>query len=369
MFFLLGDLSFVIHFQMPGNIIKYYQEIGRAGRKIDNAYAVLLVGEEDREISEYFIENAFPKRQQLENILSIIENSYSGLNINELCKVVNMTQSAIKKCLSLLDLNKIIAKDKSKYFRTTYPYNYEDFKVEEVLETRYKELALMEDYINTEECYMKFLANELDDATGNECGKCCNCINKKYFPSEVEKDSILKAENFLKNRVIKITPRKQWPAGVVGAGMKRIPKDKLNEVGRVLADYGDFGYGEIIEQDKYKNNYFRDELVTATIDVIRNKWAELTHIDCVAAVPSLRRPELVKSFAKRVAKELGVEFIDIIVKPKETEQQKVMENSNMQARNAYNAFKVIKNVNYDNVLLANLIMIVMLLCFCAVILL
>ena len=45
-----GDLSFVIHFQMPGNIIKYYQEIGRAGRKIDNAYAVLLAGEEDHEI-------------------------------------------------------------------------------------------------------------------------------------------------------------------------------------------------------------------------------------------------------------------------------------------------------------------------------
>lgn len=346
-----GDLSFVIHFQTPSNIIKYYQEIGRAGRKIDNAYAVLLVGEEDREISEYFIENSFPKRYQLENVLSSIENSYFGLTLSELCKVINMSQSGIKKCLSLLDLNKIIAKDRSNYFRTTYPYKYEDFKVEEVLATRYKELNLMEEYINTEECYMKFLANELDDTTGSECGKCCNCINKKYFPSEVEKNNILKAENFLKNRIIKIAPRKQWPAGVVAEGIKRIPKDKLNEVGRVLADYGDFGYGEIIEQDKYKNNYFRDELVDATIDVIMNKWNELTRIDCVAAVPSLRRPELVKSFARRVAEKLGVEFVDIIVKPTETEQQKAMENSNMQARNAYNAFEVIRYVNYDNVLL------------------
>lgn len=346
-----GDLSFVIHFQMPGNIIKYYQEIGRAGRKMDNAYAVLLAGEEDHEISEYFIENSFPKRQQLENILHIIENSDSGLSINELCKVVNMTQGGIKKCLSLLDLNKIIAKDKSKYFRTTYPYNYEDFKVEEVLETRYRELNLMEEYINTKKCYMKFLANELDDDTANECGKCCNCIHGEYFLSEVEKADVLKAENFLKNRVIRIVPRKQWPAGVVSTGVKKIPEEKRNEEGRVLADYGDFGYGEMIEQDKYKNNYFRDELVEATIDVIKNKWKDLTQIDCVAAVPSLRRPELVKSFAERVAAKLGVYFIDIIVKPKETEHQKTMENSNMQAQNAYNAFSVIKNVNYNNVLL------------------
>ena len=82
-----------------------------------------------------------------------------------------------------------------------------------------------------------------------------------------------------------------------------------------------------------------------------NKWNELTRIDCVAAVPSLRRPELVKSFARRVAEKLGVEFVDIIVKPTETEPQKAMENSNMQARNAYNAFEVIRYVNYDNVLL------------------
>src|SRR5690606_37961753 len=32
------DLSFVIHFQLPGSIISYYQQIGRAGRGIDNAY-------------------------------------------------------------------------------------------------------------------------------------------------------------------------------------------------------------------------------------------------------------------------------------------------------------------------------------------
>lgn len=346
-----GDLSFVIHFQMPGNIIRYYQEIGRAGRKLDNAYAILLVGNEDRDISEYFIENAFPKREQLENILELIENSDKGLSTYDLKKYVNMTQNGIKKCISLLDLNKIIAKDGSKYIRTLNPYNYDSFKVEEVLKTRYKELDLMEKYVEAKTCYMKLLANELDDDTEDNCGRCSNCIGKEFFSSKVKTEDILKAENFIKNRIIKLKVNKQWPAGVIDEKAKKIPLEEQNEIGRVLADYGDFGYGIMIEEDKYKNKYFRDELVDATIELINNKWDELEKIDCVAAVPSLRRPELVKSFAKRVAEKLKVNFTDVIIKPEETEQQKTMENSNMQAKNVYNAFVVTNEIHYENVLL------------------
>ena len=38
------DLSFVIHYQAPGSIINYYQQVGRAGRGIDMAYGILLSG-------------------------------------------------------------------------------------------------------------------------------------------------------------------------------------------------------------------------------------------------------------------------------------------------------------------------------------
>lgn len=346
-----GDISFVIHYQMPGNIIRYYQEIGRAGRKINNAYAIMLIGEEDCEISEYFIKNAFPKKEQLEEVLREIETSYNGMSLYDIKKNVNMTQNGIKKCLDLLDLNKVITKVGTKYIRTLHPYIYDNFKVEEVLKVRYRELDFMEKYINTTECYMKFIANELDDNTAIKCSKCCNCTGKKYFPSTVKKEDVLEAEKFLKNRVIKLKVNKQWPAGVVAQTGKKILSEELNELGRVLSDYGDSGWGKIVEEDKYENNYFRDELVDATIGLINNKWDELERIDCVAAIPSLRRPELVKSFAKRVAKKLNVSFIDVIIKPVETKEQKTMANSNMQAKNAYNAFNVIGNISYNNILL------------------
>ena len=345
-----GDISFVIHYQTPGNIIRYYQEIGRAGRKLDNAYAILLVGEEDREISEYFIKNAFPKRESLETVLHEIENS-NGISINDLKKKINLSHGNIKKCLQLLDLRKIISKVGSNYIRTMHPYSYNSFGVEDILKTRYRELEFMDKYIDTKECYMKFIANELDDNTCGYCGKCYNCIGREYFISKLESNLVYEAEKFIKNRIIKIKTKKQWPAGVIANSGKKIPLDELNEEGRILSYYGDSGWGKLVENDKYKNEYFREELVDATIELIKNRWNELEGIDSVAAVPSLRRPQLVKSFAQRVAKKLNVKFVDVIVKPKETMEQKTMENSNMQARNAYNAFSIIESGNLGNVLL------------------
>jgi len=53
------DLGFVIHFQRPGSVVAYYQQVGRAGRAVDSAFGVLLSGKEDDEIQDYFINTAF----------------------------------------------------------------------------------------------------------------------------------------------------------------------------------------------------------------------------------------------------------------------------------------------------------------------
>jgi ATP-dependent DNA helicase RecQ len=56
------DLGFVVHFQRPGSAIAYYQQIGRAGREIDDAAVVLLHGREDDEIANYFMRLPFHER-------------------------------------------------------------------------------------------------------------------------------------------------------------------------------------------------------------------------------------------------------------------------------------------------------------------
>ena len=59
------DLGFVIHYQRPASVVHYYQQVGRAGRAVDNAYGVLLNGDEDDAIAEYFIELHFPRLKML----------------------------------------------------------------------------------------------------------------------------------------------------------------------------------------------------------------------------------------------------------------------------------------------------------------
>ncbi|MEG0370679.1 MAG: RecQ family ATP-dependent DNA helicase [Clostridium sp.] len=345
-----GDISFVIHFQTPGNLIRYYQEIGRAGRKLSNAYAVMLIGEEDRRISEHFINSSFPKREQLEEVIKLVEESSKGVSINDIKKQVNMTHSGINKCLQLLDLHGIIVKNKSKYTRTSDPYDYENFNVSDILKVRYRELEFMEKYKNTKDCYMKFIANELDDNSCGNCMKCANCTGEKFFPEAASSENVTRAEDFLKSRHIKIKPKKMLPAGVVGATGKRLTNEEIEE-GRALSNYSDSGWGKAVEHDKFNSNHFRDELVNATVELIKTKWREGASFQCVAAVPSLRRPELVRSFGIRVANIMNIPFIDILEKPREKPEQRFMENSNMQAKNIFDAFHIKEAVPYERVLL------------------
>jgi ATP-dependent DNA helicase RecQ len=67
------DLSFVIHYQMPGSVVAYYQQVGRAGRALDSAYGILLSGEEETDIIDWFIRTAFPTRQEVADVLAAFE--------------------------------------------------------------------------------------------------------------------------------------------------------------------------------------------------------------------------------------------------------------------------------------------------------
>ena len=64
-----SDLTFVVHYQAPGSVVSYYQQIGRAGRGVEHADIVLLRGGEDRRIQDFFIEQAFPDRERVNAVL------------------------------------------------------------------------------------------------------------------------------------------------------------------------------------------------------------------------------------------------------------------------------------------------------------
>lgn len=67
-----SDIRTVIHYNLPANLENYYQEIGRAGRDGKEANIFLLFDEKDIKIQEYFINNSFPLREQVELVYNAI---------------------------------------------------------------------------------------------------------------------------------------------------------------------------------------------------------------------------------------------------------------------------------------------------------
>ena len=98
------DLAFVIHYQTPGSVVAYYQQVGRAGRALDAAYGVLLSGEEETDILGYFIDSAFPSREEVENVVNALEAAPEGLSVPQIESAVNVSRGRIHKTLELLSL-------------------------------------------------------------------------------------------------------------------------------------------------------------------------------------------------------------------------------------------------------------------------
>lgn len=86
------DLSFVIHYQMPGSVVAYYQQVGRAGRALDFAYGVLLSGREESDITDWFIRSAFPTRREVADVLNALEEEAGGLSVPQLLSRINLSK-------------------------------------------------------------------------------------------------------------------------------------------------------------------------------------------------------------------------------------------------------------------------------------
>lgn len=67
-----GDIRLVLHYNAPGSIENYYQEIGRAGRDGKPSHAYLLYDDSDMDIHKYFIRNSYPDKETIMGIYDSI---------------------------------------------------------------------------------------------------------------------------------------------------------------------------------------------------------------------------------------------------------------------------------------------------------
>ena len=343
-----GDIAFVIHYQMPSNIVSYYQQIGRAGRNINKAYIFLMYGKEDEEILNYFINTAFPTEQETKRLIDYI-GDHDGIKIGQIVSAMNIKKSRLDKALAFLINDGFIRKDKGTYYITPKKFVYDRDHYDTITTIRKSEMEQMKHLAQTEGCYSKYIVSCLDDKTAKECGHCSNCLGKEIIPSSVSKKYIHIAEEYVNKLIIPIEPRKRWASSSVTRATKIA---YINQSGFCISKYGDAGYGELVKQGKYsKEKRFSDELVGKSAETLK-PFIQKNKIGHICCVPSLRS-DLVKDFTLRLASSLKLEFVDALEKI-EAKQQKEMENSAHQCANAYTSFWVKDGVRIPkNILLVD----------------
>ena len=325
-----ADLSFVVHYQAPGSVISYYQQIGRAGRGIEHADIVLLRGGEDRAIQDFFIEQAFPARELVAAVLDDLNAAGDqGRTTRDLTAVVNLGLGRIEAMLKILDVEGAVTRAGSRWVLVPdADWSYDAERYAEVTALRRAEQQAMATFGSDGRCLMRVLQEELDDPAPADCGRCSVCAGPR-FAGSLEPALVEAAGRHLRSTPIELEVKKMAPdpAGT----MRKIPEEVRVEPGWALARFGDGGWWPAIERG-LRSGTFEDDVVEALRDLMRSAGA-----DWLTCVPSVRLGDVLE----RLAELLSVPHLHLVERVQDRPPQREMANAAQQVANVRGAFRVV----------------------------
>jgi ATP-dependent DNA helicase RecQ len=333
------DLGFVVHYQAPGSVISYYQQVGRAGRAVDRAEVVLLRGAEDRRIQDFFIQQAFPPCELVERVLEVLSAAgEAGATAREVMAHVNLGKTRVDALLKVLDVEGAVRRSGSRWVLVDGSgWSYDGERYANVTALRRREQEAMAAFGADGRCLMRALQQELDDPAPEDCGRCAVCAAPRW-DGPLDPAVVREAALLLRSRPIALEAKKMAP-GEDGA-MRKIPEDARAEEGRALARLGDGGWDPAVQAGR-AGGRFDDELVDAAAEVVR-AWG--APVSWVAAVPSVRSGELVPDFGSRLAAALGLPFCGVVSVARDGPPQREMANAAQQVANVRGRFAVAGDV-------------------------
>lgn len=209
------DLRFVIHFDIPGSITAYYQEIGRAGRDGLRAEGVLLYDKADKNIQDYFIDSAIPLERDFQSVLDAVAKAETPPNITCIKRLTGLHPTRVtivlaelveqqflkKKSLHGVQIyvkEKGLEQDKQRLDLSRYQIQHK-VKSEELN----KIVAYAEQRAS---CRMALLCRSLGDALAEDCGGCDIC--RQHTPVAATDAGTSSAESWLAARPVPIAAMK-----------------------------------------------------------------------------------------------------------------------------------------------------------------
>ncbi len=334
-----SDLTFVVHYQAPGSVVAYYQQVGRAGRGVDHADVVLLRGVEDRRIQDFFIEQSFPSRERVTAVLEDLRAAGDGgRSTQELLGVVNIGKGRLEAMLKILDVEGALRRDGSRWLSAEdSDWTYDGERYARVTALRREEQRAMESFGADGRCLMRVLQSELDDPEPADCGRCAVCTAPR-FAAPPDPALVELAGRHLRSAPIELEVKKMAPDA--SGAMRKIPDDVRVEPGWALARFGDGGWWPAVQRG-LRGDGFEDEVVAALADAVRaGAVAGGVAPAWVTFVPSVRLGGILERLAQQVAAALGVPVLPLLARVQERPPQSEMANAVQQAANVRGAFRV-----------------------------
>ena len=398
-----SDIRFVIHTQMPASPIHYYQEIGRAGRDGKPTRIILFYNEKkengndvatDSLLPLSFVEGSRPTTKKYQKVISLLQEE--PLSEREVLKKANLKTNQLRVIKAdLIDQGIIKEVLYGKIKKYEYQYNAPALNTdsfEALREAKLKDLHAMEEYIYTDMPRMKYLCSFLDSDETVEYSNCDN-TNLERITVSVTPEWMTKLEDF-RETYFPCLELSSWTIRKGGFRLRYIAPDKVqvektvkNDMGEVIerpiieysnninlleynqeereiieehlgkasrlvdgyaaSYYGVSNVGAAIHRSKYENGGdFPDFLLKKTLSVFGKKFRGI-HFDLVLYLPPTNSGDLVKNFATKFARVIGVPISHELIKVRITQEQKMFQNSYSKQENVSGAFDIDEDIVKD----------------------
>lgn len=305
------DLAFCIHVGSPDSPVSYYQQVGRAGRALDDAVGVLLpAGESDQEVWDWFATATLPDPEMAQRLLELV--SAEPTKTADLVESLGRSKGKVEVLLKQLRVDGAVEQEAGRWFATGKPWVFDADKYERIVAVRQREADIMTSYAEGATCLMQLLTEALDDPASQPCGRCSVCTGQLPEPGRwPDRDIVEQVYESLRQRPVRIDPRKIWPAS---SGRK----GRISGIatGRAITLPSGDAWPDLVAEVLGPDQALSDQLREAMARLlVRWRREDMPQVSAVVSIPSAGRPQRVAELAGLAAEHLGLPLIDAFARP------------------------------------------------------